>query len=155
MASRTLLCYDGSDDAAHAIRAAGPVLGSGSALVASVWRPVTADHLAASVPGLGGPLRGAVDELDDIARDKALERAQEGCAIAREAGFDAEPLQVEARGAIWAALIHAGEDQGADAIVVGRRGLSGVASAVLGSVSTGILNHAEVPVLVVPRPAGA
>ena len=150
MASPALLCYDGSDDAGDAIRAAGRVTGGGPALVASVWRPVAASHLDASVPGLGGAMHEAVAELDKAAQAKAAECAEQGCALAREAGFEAQPLTVEARGAIWAALIHAAADNDAGLIVVGRRGQSRVAAALLGSVSTGVLNHADRPVLIVP-----
>ena len=150
MSSRTLLCYDGSDDAAAAIRAAGPILGGGPAIVATAWKPVSADRLAGSVPGLAGPLGHAVEELDELARANAGKHAEEGCEIAREAGFDPRPLAVEAQGAIWAALVHAAEESGVEDIVVGRRGLSPVAAAVLGSVSQGVLNHADRPVLVVP-----
>jgi nucleotide-binding universal stress UspA family protein len=40
----------------------------------------------------------------------------------------------------------------ADMLVVGSRGHSGVASVVLGSVSTGCIHHAACPVVVVPPP---
>jgi nucleotide-binding universal stress UspA family protein len=107
------------------------------------------------LPGFAGPLHEAVDALDRIAEANAAELAERGCAIAREAGFECEPLTVEAPGATWAALTHAAENHSAATIVVGRRGLSAVASALLGSVSTGILNHASRPVLVVPRSEAA
>ena len=151
MSSGTLLCYDGSDHAAAAIQAAGRILGGGPALVASAWTPVSADRLAGSVPGLAGPLRDAVRELDDLGQTKAAKRAEEGCEIARQVGFDARPLAVEARGAVWAALVDAAEQNDVETVVVGRRGLSAVSAALLGSVSHGLLNHSDRPVLVVPN----
>jgi nucleotide-binding universal stress UspA family protein len=44
------------------------------------------------------------------------------------------------------------EARDADMLVVGSRGHSGVASVVLGSVSTGCIHHAACPVVVVPPP---
>jgi nucleotide-binding universal stress UspA family protein len=44
------------------------------------------------------------------------------------------------------------EAEGADLLVVGSRGHSGMAAVVLGSVSTGCVHHATCPVVVVPPP---
>ena len=40
-----LLCFDGSDDAAHAILRAGEMLGPRSAVVLTVWEPVAVCEL--------------------------------------------------------------------------------------------------------------
>jgi nucleotide-binding universal stress UspA family protein len=50
---------------------------------------------------------------------------------------------------VWAAVLAVARDRDASTIVVGSRGLSGLKSAVLGSVSSGLLAHSEVPVLLV------
>jgi nucleotide-binding universal stress UspA family protein len=44
------------------------------------------------------------------------------------------------------------EALGADMLVVGSRGRSGVAAVILGSVSTGCVHHAACPVVVIPPP---
>jgi nucleotide-binding universal stress UspA family protein len=48
------------------------------------------------------------------------------------------------------AIVQAAERLGADAIVLGAHGRSGVARALMGSVSQGVVRHARRPVLVVP-----
>jgi len=79
--------------------------------------------------------------------------AEEGAGIARATGFDATAISAEAKGPIWLAVEQAAEDHDADAIVVGSRGLSGVKSLLLGSVSSGIVHHALRPTIVI-RAAG-
>jgi nucleotide-binding universal stress UspA family protein len=75
--------------------------------------------------------------------------AEEGAGIARATGFDAVAIAAEAKGPIWMAVEQAAEEHEAEAIVVGSRGLSGVKSLLLGSVSSGIVHHALRPTLVV------
>lgn len=149
-----LLCYDGSEDARAAISAAGRLL-DGSALVATVWNPTHADVLAAHAPTLGPAVRKAVAELDEFAANEALERAEEGCALARDIGFAPEPVTVEGSPRTWMALVQLAEDRDVAAIVLGRRGRSPVTAALFGSVSTGVLHHARRPVLAVPASDGA
>ncbi len=83
------------------------------------------------------------------ARDGAERMAEEGAGIARATGFDATATAVEAKGPIWMAVEQVAKDRDADAIVVGSRGLSGVKSLLLGSVSSGIVHHALRPTIVV------
>ena len=49
------------------------------------------------------------------------------------------------------ALLDLADELDAPVIVMGSRGRSPVAAAVLGSVSTGVLHHGRRPVLIVPR----
>jgi len=146
-----LLCYDGSDDARAAIAAAGPLLGGGAAIVAVVWERTHADYVGARLPELGPAVRRAVAELDEYAAAAAAKRADEGCDLARTAGFEsAEPVVLKAAGAVWRVLIDIADERDARAIVTGRRGRSQLAATLLGSVSSGILSHASRPVLIVP-----
>jgi nucleotide-binding universal stress UspA family protein len=75
--------------------------------------------------------------------------AAEGVALAEAAGLMAEPAVVTTVGPLWGALVDAAETRGATAIAVGSRGLSGVKSVLLGSVSDSIVHHTVRPVLVV------
>jgi len=142
-----LLCYDGSEDAKHAIREAAALLAPRRALVLSVWQD------AAALPALAWA-GGALPNLDDVfaaAQDGAQRTAEEGAGVARATGFEATPLIAEAKGPIWEAVDQVAEQHDAEAVVVGSRGLSGVKSMLLGSVSNGIVHHVGRPTLVVRR----
>jgi nucleotide-binding universal stress UspA family protein len=88
-------------------------------------------------------------DLDEITRDVARERMQHGIELATEAGFQAEGRLEE--GKPWQVIRQIAEELAAEPIVVGRRGLGRVESALLGSVSTAVVFHAERAVLVVPH----
>jgi nucleotide-binding universal stress UspA family protein len=50
----------------------------------------------------------------------------------------------------WRTIVDAAERDGADLVVMGTRGLSGVRSALMGSVSHKVAQHVLCPVLIVP-----
>jgi nucleotide-binding universal stress UspA family protein len=150
MPDTALLCFDGSDSSRAAIREASKVLSTRTAVVATAWEPVQTDRLAGSVPGLGGVLRQGIREMDQIAAEGARRTAEEGAQLAHDLDFEAEAVAVEARGAIFSALVDLARERGVAVIVCGTRGQSTLAAAILGSVSTGLLHHAPCPVLVVP-----
>jgi nucleotide-binding universal stress UspA family protein len=77
-------------------------------------------------------------------------RADEGCALARECGFAADPVVVEGSPRVWTTLVELAEQRDVGLIVVGRRGQSRVSAALFGSVSAGVLHHVQRPVLTVP-----
>ena len=79
--------------------------------------------------------------------------ADEGVRIAREAGFEAEPLAIKATGPVWKTIVETADRHDAAAIVIGSRGLTGVRSMLLGSVSSAVVHHADRPTLVVHRPS--
>lgn len=147
-----LLCYDGSADATNAIERAGALFAGRDALVATAWQPaLRPDGLAWSEMAVS-----AVDfvELNLAAADDAGQVADAGAHIARKAGLRAESITVEASGAVWRTIVDIADRVDAAAIVTGSRGLTGVRSLLLGSVSGGVVHHAGRPTLVVRR-AGA
>lgn len=150
-----LLCYDGSPDAREAIEIAGEIIGGGPALVLYAWLPPSALLLQGRVVDEAHPLGPAVAEFDTAARGEAEQVAAEGAAIAARAGFDATPLAERAGLGVWRAIIAVAEGENVRAVVVGSHGRSAAASAVLGSVSHGVVNHCNRPVLVSPGKGGA
>ena len=150
-----LICYDGSPDAQSAIDHAAKLLGGRPATVLTVWEPL-ADVMARSGAGFAFSSPTVdYEEVDRVSEEAARTRAEEGAARARAAGLDAQPRTGVRAGTVWQAILADAEEIGADAIVLGTRGLTGVKSLFLGSVSRGVLQHADRPVIVVPSHPGA
>ena len=150
-----LLAYDGSDDAAAAIKHAGELCAARPALVVNVWRPI-ADQADAGLVALPAEVvEDAVGKIDGAAREASEALALEGVALAQAAGFEAEGLALRGTSSVAAELLRAAGEHQAQLIAVGARGLSGVASAMLGSVATAVTHRSETPVLITPGRATA
>jgi nucleotide-binding universal stress UspA family protein len=148
---RVLLAYDGSPSSATAIAVAGRLLPECPALVCHVWHGLSRAMFHSSSSELPGALRDAAEELDEADRQDAVKTSSEGVRLAHAAGFDAQPLIVRQGRKTWRTLLEAVDEHDASVIVAGAHGMSGLARAVLGSVSNGLVNHSRVPVLVVPE----
>jgi nucleotide-binding universal stress UspA family protein len=144
-----LFAYDGSAHARAAIERAGEVLRHGPAVVATAWNTFEGRASAALLALPGNVAQEAIEDLDAANREEAEELAAAGAELARAAGFDAEPRAIRAAGPYFAAVLDCADELDASAIVLGSRGRSRLAAAVLGSVSTGVLHHTRRPVLVV------
>jgi nucleotide-binding universal stress UspA family protein len=140
-----VLAYDGSDSAAHAIVAAGELLGARKAVVVTIFSPIT------SHAPLAGGVPVYLPEIEENLEKEARAVAERGTQIARDAGFDAEPRSTSAAPP-WRGVIAIADDLDAAAIVVGARGLSGFKSALLGSTSNGVVHHTQRPVVVLHMP---
>jgi nucleotide-binding universal stress UspA family protein len=150
-ASGTILIgYDGSDEAENAINRASELLAPRRAIVTFVWDSLSELLLHTDLDNLTGTMREAAEELDAEDAQEAEQIARRGGELAEQAGFDAIPTVARGRPRAWPTLLALAEDHSADAIVVGSRGLGNVKSALLGSVSSGVLDHAHRPVLIVP-----
>ena len=77
---------------------------------------------------------------------------QQAPQIAREAGLRAEAVAIEATPPVWKTIVETAELHDAAIIVMGSRGLTGLRSMLLGSVSSAVVHHADRPVLVVHSP---
>jgi nucleotide-binding universal stress UspA family protein len=145
-----LLCFDGSEEARRAVERAGVLFAGRRALVVTVWQPI------ADLDGLAwmGATASQVNvvELNRAAAEDGGRVADEGVRVALEAGLKAEPFAVEATGSVWNTIVEVADRYDAAAIVMGSRGLTGVRSMLLGSVSSAVLHHADRPMLVIRQP---
>jgi nucleotide-binding universal stress UspA family protein len=147
-----LLAYDGSPGARAAIARAGALLAGRAAIAAHVWHSPIRHTLSGQALGHAplSELREFVGDFDAMCEGIAADVAEESAALAREVGLEATGETVESAGAVWRALAEAAVRLGAAVIVAGSRGRGGVASGLLGSVSSGLVHNARTPSLIVP-----
>lgn len=150
-----LVCYDGSENAQEAIAAAGRLFPGLAAVVLHVWEPLREVASPPPIPGLQGMLMAGLDEMDETGHELSEKVAAEGAERARDAGLDAHPLSVARSGRAWRNILDIADEHDARAIVVGQRGLSAAGRALLGSVSSAVVNRSARPVVVVPSRAQA
>lgn len=144
-----LIAYDGSEDAREAIAGAAKLFPSQPATILTVWQ-----RFVETMAGTGAGMAVVLDydELDLAAEKAAHEKATEGVQVASTAGLEATPRRAVAVGRIADTILFEAAELDADAVVMGSRGLGGVKSWLLGSVSHAVLQHADRPVVVVPSP---
>jgi nucleotide-binding universal stress UspA family protein len=146
-----LIAYDATESSDHAIDVAAALFPGARAHVLYVWQPVASSvepfTLAAAASLSPGEL------TDELSRARGV--ADAGAGRAQAAGLDADGEAVESVGSA-AGVIEAAIDRlRPQLVVIGSRGLTGLAALLKGSVSRHVSAHAHVPVLVVPPPAAA
>jgi len=150
-----LLAYDGSPDSQAAIAVAGKLMGGQPATVVTVWEPFTV-LMARAGPGTALAAAGEDSAGIDAANERAArDAAEEGAERARQAGLKAEPAVLERGPSVAQTILDAARAVDATAIILGSRGLTGLKSMLLGSVSHEVLHNADRATLVVPSPAAA
>jgi nucleotide-binding universal stress UspA family protein len=136
-----LIAYDGSDYAKAAIEQAAEQLDHGRRVfVLTVWQAFSAAYVGVVVV----PPDGVEEGIEDDARRVA----EEGARLAREAGFDAEPV-VERGDPIWQRIVEAADERDVGIVVLGSHGRTGLQRVLLGSVAGAVASHSERPVLIV------
>lgn len=143
----TLYCYDGSDGAKHALTVAPRLLGGGSAVVVCIWRSTMQSIM--SVPYAAVPV-AAIEQADESIRERATGLCEEAKDLVSPAHDDVSTRVEETIGSVWSTLLDVADAVDAGVIVVGSRGLGGLTSTLLGSVSHGLANHSKRPLLIVP-----
>lgn len=140
MFKRILVAYDGSQHARKALEVAVDLAKKYGAKIYVAEVVDTATILGLSM----GPVP---PDIIDSMREKAKADLADARAKAEAAGVLVETAMLEGDPA--AAIVEYADKIGADLVVTGSRGLSSIKRVLLGSVSTGIVNHAKRPVLVV------
>jgi nucleotide-binding universal stress UspA family protein len=120
--------------------------------------PETTVHAGGGFPGLStmsaDVVQQVIDELGAEAQRQAGETAQQAGDRARALGLKADVVPVDPSAAAWAALLAAARRLGAEVLACGTRGRGAFARALLGSTSSTLLHHTDVPLLVVPDGSG-
>ena len=148
---RLLIAYDGSDAARAAVRAAGAIFPAAEAVIAHAYDPPARPQRAYAVGAIPNePLRDSFAELEREALDEARATAEDGQALATEAGLVAETVLVPAHRGVWPELMDAAHERAAGLIVSGSRGRGAIGRALLGSVSSSLLHQGDLPLLIVP-----
>ena len=144
MAGRIVVGVDGSDHASAALRwALEEAMLRGAKVVAVYAWPFVPPPPLGAPDLLALPVGVVAGDLE--AERAAAERTLD--ASLAELGRDADVERRLVEGDAAEALVS--EGQGADLVVVGSRGHSGIRAALLGSVSSHVIQHAPCPVVVV------
>jgi nucleotide-binding universal stress UspA family protein len=147
MYKKILIATDGSDPSAKAVKhGVGLAKAIGAKVVITnvteIWSALEVARAAES--GINDPIE-QYEKLADRAAEKTLAAA---AAIAKEAGVGTETLHVRDQAAAEG-IVSAAKEQKCDLIVTGTHGRRGINRMVLGSQAIKVLQHSEIPVLVV------
>jgi nucleotide-binding universal stress UspA family protein len=149
---KVLVGYDGSPAANAAIEAAASLFPGASVTIAYLWvPPFGSKELRRRLRATAGTIEDLIRSIESEGLREAERLVGMGVAVARAAGWDAEPLVKRSWAGEGLSLAQIAEERQPDVVVVGSRGLSGT-EALLGSVSDVAVHHATRPVLVVPYP---
>ena len=135
---------DGSETAGKAVAQAAELAAQVDAtlLVVSAFEPVSGARLREEAQEAPDDVRWMVNPREDV--DATLETAVE---LAADAG--AESKTFARQGDPADAILDVAEEQGADLIVVGNKGMTGAKRFLLGSVPNKVSHHAPCSVLIV------
>ena len=136
-----VVAYDGSNAADVAIERAGVELGPDrDAVVICVWQPANVGFVPIGSPGLR-----AMDARD--VRRAAECTAAHGATVAREAGFDARSLAIQAAPK-WQGIVTAARMYDSNTIVMASRYRDGLIGRLCGSVAATTAAHFDRKVLI-------
>jgi nucleotide-binding universal stress UspA family protein len=148
-----LICFDGSADSRAAVERAAELFRDAPVRVLTIWEPFV-ELIARTARGFPPAVPSGADPvgIDEASRETAYEVAVEGAALATRLGMRAVAGSASRATTTARAILLQAEALDATAIVMGSRGLTGVKSLLLGSVSREVVRHADRPVVLVPSP---
>jgi len=147
---RILICFDGSEQARHAVGAAASLFGGAQAEVLHVWEPV--ERIVARYAVLAPFMGEELGEADASAEAESTATAAAGVELAAAAGLTAAARTARLETTVWEAVLAAADETDADVIVTGTRSLHGVREIVSNTLSHALLQHSARPVLAIPMP---
>ncbi len=142
--AKVLVAFDGSKDSENAVRLAGSIsskFGSDVILVHVFSSPTIG-----FTGGSGIPVPDYT-ELEEAKRESAKGVLARGVQLANEQGIRAKGELIEAPSVVQA-LVELAAAEKADLIIAGTRGMTGFRKLILGSVSSGLVNHSPCAVLI-------
>ena len=144
MYSSIVVGTDGSDTAREAVRQATRLAAAGGARIelVSAYEPVPEGRLREERQQVPGDLQWMVNPREDVS--ETLETA---ATELREAGVDVETHAREGDPAD--AILDVAEEERADLIVVGNKGMTGAKRFLLGSVPNKVSHHAPCSVMII------
>jgi nucleotide-binding universal stress UspA family protein len=135
---------DGSETAAKAVQQAAELAASVGAtlLVVSAFEPISGSRLREEAQQVPDDVRWMVNPREDVdaTLQSAATLAEEKGAASRTFARQGDPAD---------AILDVAEEQGADLIVVGNKGMTGAKRFLLGSVPNKVSHHAPCSVLIV------
>jgi nucleotide-binding universal stress UspA family protein len=141
--------WDGSDGARRALGFAAAHLRTCPLRIAHAWHSPVRHSLRGHALAHLDRLADYADGVDDVYAETAREVAAEGVEYARGLGLTAEAETPESGHGDWQTLLAGAREAGAAALLVGSRGRGAVAATALGSVASGLVHAAALPVVVV------
>ncbi len=148
--NRILVAVDGSENAGRGARVATDLAqryGSELIVLHVIARPGYANIPVFS--SITPPPQTTYDEYYAYAKKVAQEYVDRAVAQARSRGVNVRTEIREAVRSTVQGITEYAQNEKADLIVIGTRGLEGFRKLLIGSVSSGVITHAQCPVLVV------
>jgi nucleotide-binding universal stress UspA family protein len=151
-----IIAYDGSSTAEHAIREAGALLKGRQAVVVVVWKQGLGFELVVPGPTVVGLPPAELDirtalEVDRTLSEQAQRLAQQGAAIARQVGFEADGLAIaeDVDTPVSETIVRVARERDGQAVVIGAHVRGHGAAGILGAITRDVIRHCPAPVVVV------